>query len=71
MKIDIILTDRPNNVCRDLGREASNYDLSGKDYIAQMTDMCGEYLKICGHLHIFYSLVQLLLWIKASSALSE
>lgn len=59
MNIDLVLTDPPYNVRRELGDRAPDYNLSSKDAIAEMVDMCGEYPKPGGQTHISCSLVQL------------
>lgn len=71
MKIDLVLIHPLYNVCRELRRKASNYEVFGKDDIADMLDMCGDFLKLGGHAHMFCSSTQLLSWVKAVSAAIE
>lgn len=71
MKINLILTDSVYNVRQELGRLASDYDLFSEDDIVEIMNMCGDYLKLVGHAHIFCSSVQLLSWDYAVSASAE
>lgn len=59
MNKDLVLTDPPYNIRRELGHQASDYDLSSNDAIFEVVDMCGEYPKLDGHAHISCFLVQL------------
>lgn len=71
MKIDLILIDPPYNVCQELGRWASDYDLFGKNDAGEMVDVCGDHFELGGLAHIFCSSTQLLSWAKAVSASTE
>lgn len=71
MKIDLVRTDPPYSVRREPGRQASKYDLIRERDIAEMVDMCSDYVKLGDNEQIFSSLVQLSLWVKAVSASSN
>lgn len=40
MKINLVLTDHPHNVQRELGRQTSVYELFGENQIPELVDMC-------------------------------
>lgn len=65
MKIDLVLTDSGYNIRRELERQTSSYNLFSEDDIAELLAMCGDYLKLGGHAHIFCFSVQLSLCVKA------
>lgn len=65
MKIKVILTNPSNSVRHDLGCQASYCDPFYREYIGEMMEMCGNYLKLDGHVHMFCITVQFLFWTKA------
>lgn len=71
IKTEFILVDSPYNVRRDFGRQIYKYDLSGKDNIFEIVEVCGDYLKLDDRAQMFCSAVQFLSWVKAVSASIE
>lgn len=58
MKIDLLLTYPPYNVCQKFGRLASLYVRFSEDGVPVIVDMCGAYFDLGGHVHIFCSSVK-------------
>lgn len=70
-KIDLILTDPPCHVRRELSRQTFDDRLFNEDGIAGTVDMCADDLKLGGPAHIFRSSDQLSSWDKAVSVSNE
>lgn len=59
MMIDLVHAYPPNRSRRERGRQVSEYQRFDEDYVAEIVDMCVEYLKPGGHTNIFCSSVLL------------
>lgn len=55
IKMEVVLTDPSYNNRQVHELQTSDCDLFDKDHIAEMLYMCGVYLNLGGHAHIFFS----------------
>lgn len=68
MKIDLILTALSYSLRRALGPQTFDYDWFSEDDNSEIVEIWGDYLKLWGHLQLFYFTVQFPSWFKAGSA---
>lgn len=53
MKIDLFLSDSRYSIFHELGHQASDHDLFGKEKTAENVDMCDDHLNFADHARKF------------------
>lgn len=71
MKIDFILTVLSYNVRWKLGRRTSKWESTKMDDIAEMAEMCADYVKLESKVLVLCSAVQFKTWVKGISSTPE